>query len=215
MKLIWLVLTILLICIPARCDSEDVIMATPTYTISRVDMYTIKFKGNMEEGAGMYLVMAAAGIEAKTVILDSPGGLMYEAAIIASYLEETGVAVVIEKDTMCISACAFAAMRSENLIINGKMVFHPPYFPVVSTNDSLYSIIHTSNILTLDLAKWFLDAGYSLSLLKLIYDDTDNQKFMVFDSYEALSKFKSTDILYLPEDFSNYYDIVQGETLFK
>lgn len=198
-----------------RSASESSILVTQEYSITRVDTNTIRFKGDLSDMAGVYLVMAASSIDTRTIILDSPGGMMYEASVVASYLRDNDVTVVIEKDTMCVSACAYAAMTAKKLVVDGKLVFHPPFFPMVSTTDSLYSIIHQSNSLTLDLAKWFLDAGYSLSLLKIIYETTDNTEFMVFESADNLYKFKSDNVLYLPENFTEYFSIVQGEVLFK
>lgn len=169
----------------------------------------------MVKESGFYLVMAASGMDIKTIILDSPGGLMYEASIIAGYLDDAGVSVLVEKGTMCVSACAYAAIRAKSIDLQGKLVFHPPFFPIVSTTDSLYSIIHMSNTLTLDLATWFLDAGYSISLLELIFKDTSNENFMVFDNYDNLIKFKSNNAQYLPDNFTELYTITSSETLFK
>jgi hypothetical protein len=176
-----------------------------------VDDDTVKFKGILEKMSGLHLVMSASEVGAKTIILDSPGGLMVEASIIANYLRDSGVSVIIEKDTMCVSACAYAAMTAEKLTINGKLAFHPPFFPTINTSESLYSIIHRSNSVTLELSKWFLNAGYSLSLLKIIYDNTNNTEFMVFENAGDLHRFKSSDILYLPENFEEYFSIVQSE----
>lgn len=215
MKMFFIVLLGLFLISPSQTVSETTIIISQKYSITRIDSDTLKFKGALVDGAGLYLVMAASSSETKEIILESSGGLMNEAAILASYLEESGVSVLIEPNTMCISACAYAVMKAKTIDIQGKVVFHPPFFPSVSTTETMYSIIHSSNLLTLELVKWFIDSGYSLSLLKIIYDQTNNDKFMVFDSVEDLLKFKSSDLLYVPENYDSYYEIITNQALFK
>ncbi len=215
MRVILSIFVVLLVSLFASSVHGEALVLNPEYIITKVDDTTIKFNGSFIEKAGVMLVMAATSMDTKTLIISGPGGLMTEAAIIGKYIESTGVNVIIEKDTMCVSACAYAIMKAEHVDIFGKVVFHPPYFPYIPTEETLYGILHSSNMMNLELVSWFIDSGYTIEFLKLIHESTNNQTFMVFDNFESLAKFKSEDMNYLPEDYTNYYVLMTANELFK
>jgi len=215
MRLIFGILVFLLVVLFANQSVSEPLVVNRDYVITKIDDNTIKFSGSFVEQAGLMLVMSATSMDTKTLIISSPGGLMSEAAMVGLYLADANVRVIIEKDTMCVSACAYAIMKAPDVDIRGKVVFHPPYYPYVPTEETLYSVLHSSSMMNLELVSWFIESGYTLEFLKLIHETTDNQTFMVFDNFESLKKFKSNDISYLPDNFTEYYTIMTGDELFK
>lgn len=200
---------------PSDANSQDYLYLNPEYVIVKVDESTVKFKGTFSEGSGMMLVMALTSFSFDKLVLESNGGLMLEAMMLGKLLNTTDIEVLIEKDTLCVSACAFAAMSSEKITLDGKLVFHAPYYPTIPTEDSLYTVFKNVSLMTIELADWFLETGYSVSFLELIYENTNNDTFMVFESIEDLESFKTGEPSLLPENYSEKYKLMEDDVIFK
>lgn len=194
---------------------EDYLALNPNFIITRVNEDTAKFKGDFSEGSGLISVMALTSQPIKNLIIQSNGGLMTEAIMLGKLIKAANMNVIVEENTMCVSACAFAVMTSKNIELHGKLVFHTPYYPAVSSEMTLYELSRSSSLMTLELSHWFIENGFSLKLLKIIYDQTNNEKFMVFTDSDDLMSFKSEDYMFLPENYTEKYEILDEKVIFK
>lgn len=138
----------------------------------------------------------------------SPGGYMPAALLIGEYISESGIPVVIREGTQCMSACAYAAIASPNLTLKGSLLFHSPYFPTVSTSDTLSDLFVMSNLATLTMVEWMLRHGYTIELFSKITELTDPEVFINFTSTENLYRFKNSDPLAVLENSDQYYSVV-------
>ncbi len=138
-----------------------------------------------------------------------------EAMMLGKLLQTADMTVIVEKDTLCVSACAFAVMGADKIKLDGSLVFHAPYYPTIPTNEPLYDIFRNTSLLTLELTDWFLQNGYSLSFLELMYENTNNEVFMVFNSIEDFESFKTESALELPENHTEKYLLLQDSVIFK
>lgn len=171
----------------------------------------VVFYGEISESAAFSLVEALSIQKPKTLVMISPGGEMQASLIIGTYLKNSDVEVLIRENTECISACAFAVMASKQLQVNGNLLFHTPYFPVVSTADSLNDLFLMSSISHVALVEWFLANGYTLEFYRRILENTSNKTFLNFTSTDDLLKFKSDDPLAVLPDGETPYTVVTLE----
>lgn len=194
---------------PVQAETKSLVISYTFGIFKEED--TVVFYGEINESAAFSLVEALSIQKPKTLVMISPGGEMQASLIIGTYLKNSDVEVLIREDTECISACAFAVMASDQLQVNGNLLFHTPYFPLVSTTDSLNDLFLMSSISHVALVEWFLANGYTLEFYKRILENTSNKTFLNFTSTENLLKFKSNDPLAVLSDDETPYTIVTLE----
>ncbi len=198
-KLIFALVLLILTSVPTVLNAQEkYLVVNPNFVIIQVDEKTAKFKGDFSEGSGLLSVMALTSYPIENLIMESNGGLMSEAIVLGKFLQVTDTKLIIEENSLCVSACAFAVMAAKELDLKGKLVFHTPYYPSISSEMSLYDLSKVSSLMTIELVHWFVENGYSFKFLKLMYDLTSNERHMVFSNIDDLTSFKSDDISFLP-----------------
>lgn len=89
---------------------------------------TILFNGPFLEGTSDRLKAFLNENSERKMIMNSPGGIFTEGIATGEIIREMGVIVHIPSRAVCISACAFAAIASEEINIEGIIAFHRPYY---------------------------------------------------------------------------------------
>jgi hypothetical protein len=172
---------------------------------------SIVFYGEITNSAAFNLIEVLSLNNPSSLVMISPGGYMPAALLIGEYIRESGVTVVIRENTQCISACAYAAIGSVNLEINGDLLFHSPYFPTISTTDTISDLFVMSNLATLTMIQWVISNGYTIEFYSEILNLTDLNTFINFTSVEDLYRFKNTDPLDVLESPDQYYTVIALE----
>lgn len=115
-----------------------------TGSIERGDLEKIKKYNEQEE------------LKWKTICLDSPGGYLNEAILIAKYLIENYIGTRVDSGASCLSACAWVFMAgstagdedrtliSRSMHPNGKLGFHAPSLTVPESVEITPNIISKS-----------------------------------------------------------------------
>lgn len=151
----------------------------------------IFFRGMMELYSGIMIRDAMEAVNTQNLLIDSTGGMLSEGYVIGRYIDENDVNVYIPENGVCISACAYAVMMSDYIENNGKgLFFHAPYLPIVETTESIQTIVESNQQMVLEMTRWFIDAGYSMDLLELIFGASNRNTFIVFENIENLEEFK-------------------------
>lgn len=151
----------------------------------------ILFRGSMELYSGMMIIDAMEAVDTKNLLIDSIGGMLSEGYVLGKYIDQEDISVYIPENGVCISACAYAVMRSDYIENKGKgLFFHTPYLPIIETTESIQGIINGNQQMVLEITRWFIDAGYSMDLLELIFGSTNRNTFVVFENIENLEEFK-------------------------
>lgn len=166
---------------------------------------TIVFYGEISGSSAISLLEILGVEQPDTLVMISPGGQMPASLVIGRYLANTDIKVVIRENTSCMSACAYAAMASNNLEIHGNLMFHAPYFPEISTDSTLHELFVMSNIANLTMLEWFLRNGYTLDFYRRILENTDVDTFINFTNYENLREFRNADPLHTVTDAGELY----------
>ena len=115
-----------------------------------------------------------------------PGGYMEMGLQLGNHISRIeDVTVVIPKGKSCISACAFAAMGSKHIRIDGKLMLHRPFIVAVPTMTNLEEALAYMGKGYLKTAYYLEDHGYARFIMDNIMTYTSPCKFMVYEGLEV------------------------------
>lgn len=110
---------------------------------------------------------AFANNEIDTVYMWGPGGEFYAGLGIGRMIRDANVRVIVPTGKECVSACAFAALGSGEIIADGVLLFHRPYFksvPTIATTEQIAAAFGLGYVdMTAYLVEMMGDVGFSAS----------------------------------------------------
>lgn len=98
---------------------------------------------------------------------------------------EESATVIIPKSKACISACAFAAMGSDHIRIDGKLMLHRPFIlgaPIMVPLEEVFAYMGEGYLMT---AYYLEDQKYPRHIMRSIMKYTSPCKFMVYQAIEV------------------------------
>ena len=131
--------------------------------------------------------------EVLTVELSGPGGNYYAGLSLGRLLAEEGVTVIIREGQRCTSACAFAALGGEKVIVDGELLFHVPFLTAVPTNVSILEITQRFGSAYLDMPMYLADVGVTISFANVLMKGTSHCKFYVISDGAEVDKLKDIE----------------------
>jgi len=155
------------------------------------DTHTVSMSGytTHEQADKLYQILKKN--EVATAVLSGPGGDYYAGLKMGDMLAREGLTVIVKENTTCISACAFMALAGEKIIVDGKVMFHAPYFSQAPTDVTLLELAQKSGEGYIDMARYLLNRGSSIYFARQIITQTSKCKFIAVDSGEAMMDIKS------------------------
>jgi len=161
----------------------DVTYNEETHTVS-ISGYT-----NHEQADKLYQIFKKH--EVATAVLSGPGGDYYAGLKMGNMIANEKVTVIVRERTTCVSACAFMALAGERIIVEGRVMFHAPYFQQAPTDVTLLQLAHKFGEGYIDMATYLLRRGSSIYFARQIVTQTTYCKFIAIDSGEAMMDLKS------------------------
>jgi len=121
----------------------------------------------------------------KYIEMWGPGGLMEMGLQLGNRIsrEETAT-VVVPKGKSCISACAFAAMGSSHIRVDGNLKLHRPFIARSPTMIPLEDVLAYMGKGYLKVAYYLEDHGYKRSVMENMMEFTSPCAFMVYKELE-------------------------------
>lgn len=154
----------------------------------------LRYEGEFVESTSLALATAIQITpEAAFVELNSLGGLFYTDDPASEEILARGLPVVVKAGEICASACAYTAMASPDIRIDGLLAFHLPYNGAFAKEATLYDISQSSVEMTLLMAKRMFEQGWRLVLYYNIEQNTGLDTWMVFDDSQELNRYRFTD----------------------
>lgn len=126
--------------------------------------------------------------------LFSTGGKLFEIREPGIYIRERSLPVHVRKGEYCISACAYLALFSQDIKVDGQLAFHMPYAEEFSRELTLYDVSQSTVVTTLLLTHDLFANGWALVFYLAIASVTDINNYMVFESGDELEKFRVNDV---------------------
>lgn len=150
-------------------------------------------------------------IVAKRVVMTGPGGDMKAGLLLGRMISRAGVDVVIPEGYRCVSACAFAALGSDNVTINGELWFHRFYNVAIPMLMTPMEYMERTQSTTVSVVQYLTDQNMSMTFMQHVFNFTSYCKFLVITDAADLKKYRHDGTT---EDFLRRRTVINGETTF-
>ena len=131
-----------------------------------------------------------------TVTLQGDGGDYYAGLRIGRLIEAEGSVVVIPANHRCVSACAFAALGGDRVIVDGELWFHTPYLTSVPTTATILGITQMFGRAYVDMTSYLAMMGIPMSFGHDLLVRTTTSKFVVIDDGAQIDRIRATETLW-------------------
>ncbi len=125
--------------------------------------------------------------------ISSMGGLLAEVDRPVAEITRLGLPVVVRAGEVCASACAFMALASPDIRVEGLLAFHLPYGDGYAKETTLYDISQSSVDMTLKMSRQLFKQQWKLILYHTIQQHSGLDNWVVFMDSENLNIFRFTD----------------------
>lgn len=143
-----------------------------------------------------------ASQEVRQVRMQGPGGHLYAGLAIGRLIHHHQLTVTIPEGTQCASACAFAALGSPKVYVDGKMLIHRGYFQQMPTMSTLDEFARRSGEGYLDTTRYLLEMGYTIGLAKAIVSGSSPCIFLDMGGKEFIDQLRNPDPLSIKPNLS-------------
>lgn len=184
------VLTAILIGLALAISVPLTAYADVTYT---KDNHTVSISGYTTHEQADKLYQILKNNEVTTAFLSGPGGDYYAGLKMGDMLANEGLTTIVKKGTECTSACAFMALAGDNIVVDGVVLFHAPYFSQAPTHVSMLQLAQKFGEGYMDMANYLVRRGTSLYFARQIITQTNPCKFLSVYSGEAMMDLKSAE----------------------
>ena len=156
---------------------------------TKVISHVIHVRGDFDDGITRDLKNALeANPNIDRIAFDSPGGSAHEAFSMANLLSESQIRVWVPKARICLSACAIAFTGGYDYKVEGTLGFHNAWISLDPLEEATHMDVTESYIGGQQLGTYatgfFNSNGFSFNLQYDIAQNTDAEKFLVFNSEE-------------------------------
>jgi len=162
--------------------------------------------GYMDSGLSDLVSSIGKRATIKKIVMYGQGGNFLESVVLSSYVRERNIDVIVPSGYSCMSSCAFVAISSPHLTLDGVIALHSPFIPReiamnMDVSDLTQSII-ASQAIMLQLLE---SAGFSSRLFFVVSLATDPDSAVVFKSVDELNKYR----------VGGYYDTMNDDDFFE
>jgi hypothetical protein len=145
-----------------------------------------------------------------TVTLQGDGGDYYAGLRIGRLIEAEGSVVVIPTNKRCVSACAFAALGGDRVIVDGELWFHTPYLTSVPTTVTILGITQMFGRAYVDMTSYLAMMGIPMSFGHDLLVRTTTSKFVVIDDGAQIDRIRATETLWSKAIYEYRYATTGG-----
>jgi hypothetical protein len=167
---------------------------------------TISGQTTMYQASQVYRVNKSN--EVLNVIMHGQGGNYYAGLRIGRMIKAEGSNVIIPLGKQCVSACAFAALGGNKVIVDGELWFHAPYLSEITTMATILQITQNFGVAYNDMSKYLLEVGVTIDFATTLLKKTTPSKFIVINDTVQLRKLYETETPWSRADYM--YEIFDG-----
>jgi hypothetical protein len=167
---------------------------------------TISGQTTMYQASQVYRVNKSN--EVLNVVMHGQGGNYYAGLRIGRMIKAEGSNVIIPLGKQCVSACAFAALGGNKVIVDGELWFHAPYLSEITTMATILQITQNFGVAYNDMSKYLLEVGVTIDFATTLLKKTTPSKFIVINDTVQLRKLYETETPWSRADYM--YEIFDG-----
>ena len=178
-----------------KAIAASLVMATSASAAVTYDdvSHTLKVTGTTTTAQVNAAFMQMHEHDVLTVELAGPGGEYYAGLALGKMIQREGATVLIRENTECVSACAFAALGGEKIVVDGLLKFHVPFMTYVPTNATILEVAQRFGLGYLDMPMYLADVGVTINFANVLMKETSHCKFFVVDDEAEIAKLKDIE----------------------
>jgi hypothetical protein len=192
----------------------------PNYTITVTEtspgVKTVRFDGAFTYMSDYFLNVYLQTHRPAVLEMNSNGGNLSALAAPGQTIRRQKIRVRVLEGEYCLSACAFMAMYSPSIDIQGQLGFHVPYRLYFEYDETIQDVYNNGVFVTISMITQFHDNGWPMYLYYWMAHETNRLTYMVFtdsvefDSYRWDSE---SDIPFNSEDWQFSYKLMSYEEI--
>lgn len=140
-----------------------------------------------------------------TVSLSGQGGDYYAGNRLGVLIKEEGSIVIIPSGSTCVSACAFAALGGNKIIVDGELWFHTPYLRSIPTGVTILEVAQMFGKAYVDMSSYLAMMGIPMSFGHDLLVRTTTSKFVVIDDGAQIDRMRITEALWVKAIYEYRY----------
>ena len=178
-----------------KAIAASLVMATSASAAVSYDevSHTLKVTGTTTTAQVNAAYMQMREHDVLTVELAGPGGEYYAGLALGKMIQREGATVLIRENTECVSACAFAALGGDKVVVDGELKFHVPFMTLVPTGVTILEITQKFGSGYLDMPMYLVDVGVTINFANQLMKDTNQCKFFVVTDGVEIDKLKDIE----------------------
>lgn len=155
--------------------------------------YFLRYRG----GIGPHTMQVMRNVqyfrpEVTHIEISSGGGDFFMGLVLGSTIKKMKLPILIPEGEVCLSSCAFAAMASPDLTVDGWIGFHAPYLPD-GFNGEVADILKIGTLIGGAGASYFHDMKWKAAFWKEILLHTSEDTYMMYDNVDVLMPMQFTE----------------------
>ena len=154
---------------------------------------TATLYGTTTSAQWVWLNNLVASKEIRMLNLQGPGGDFYAGLAIGRLIRKHDFTVTIPKDTQCASACAWAALASRKIYVDGQMLIHRGFYMQMPTMSTLDEFARRSGAGMHDGTKYLIEMGYTFNFAKSVVVDSTPCIFLDLGSTAFVEQLRDPD----------------------
>lgn len=155
---------------------------SPAMAAVKLEGKTLTISGNTTRVQAVLVEQALKRNDVERIVMWGNGGDFFSGLAIGIMIKESGATVQIPTGARCVSACAFAAIAAEKIMVGGELWFHKAYRPSYNTLESLEDIDQDGQRIGITLSYYAYKLDLPLRFMFEVVGTTTSCKFLVIDS---------------------------------
>jgi len=164
---------------------------TANAAVKMIGEHTLQITGNTTQTQAQQVMFSLQKHDVKRVVMWGNGGDYFAGNMIGTMLKEEGVVVQIPTNRRCISACAFAALAGNKVLLGGELWFHRPYRPMYLPDESLTEIEGSAQSAGMHQAYYAYIMDFPIRFVHEMINTTSTCKYIVIWKTSAINKLLS------------------------
>lgn len=154
----------------------------PAMAAVKLEGTTLTISGNTTRVQAAQVQQVLKRNDVERIVMWGNGGDFFSGLAIGLMIKESEATVQIPSGTRCVSACAFAAIASEKIMVGGELWFHKAYRPSYGPLESLEDIDKDGQRIGITLSYYAYKLDLPLRFMFEVVGTTTSCKFLVIDS---------------------------------
>lgn len=186
--------------------AASLLFTSAAHAAVKVEDNVLYITGNTTKAQAAAVARSFKTHDIRRVVMYGRGGNFFAGLSIGYAIKQNNVTVQIPSGRQCISACAFAALGGERIMLGGQLWFHKAYRQTYATVESLEDIDKGGQSVGASLMHYSYLIGSPVVFTYEVIHNTSSCKFLIVDSTKEIRKMMATEGHAKPQYKRRFHD---------